>query len=83
MISFIEFRIIRPIKQDVFKVEWIDIQTPEGSFVIGLNHLPLISKLENRGKLTFKKKDGKTEQIDTYGGFFKVENNKAIAVLEI
>lgn len=83
MINFIEFRIIRPSKQDVFEVEWIDIQTPEGSFIIGFNHLPLLSRLEDREKLTFKKKDGKADQVDTYGGFFRIENNKAIAILGI
>ncbi|MFH1644019.1 MAG: hypothetical protein ABIA74_02480 [bacterium] len=81
--NFLELKIIRPTKQEVFQVEWIDIQSPAGSFVVGVNHIPLISRLKKKGQISFKKYDGKTELIDTYGGFFKVEDNKAEVILEI
>ena len=81
--NFIEFTIVRPDKSEVFEVEWIDVQSPAGSFVVGLNHLPLITRLKIRGELSFKIKDGKIEKIETYGGYFKIESNKAIAVLEL
>lgn len=81
--SFIDFSVIKPDKQEVFEVEWVDVQTPVGSFVIGLNHLPFITSLKKKGKLSFKLKNGKIEKIDIYGGFFQIEDNKAIAILEL
>lgn len=81
--KFIELEIIKPNKVETFQVEWISIQSPTGNFVVGLNHLPLVSRLKYRGKLVFKPYDKEETEIDTYVGFFKIKNNKALVILNI
>ena len=81
--KFIEFKIVRPDKTQLFHVEWISVQSPTGNFIVGWNHIPLVSRLKYRGKLIFKPQDKEEIEIDTYRGFFKIKDNKALVILDI
>ncbi|MBD3231459.1 hypothetical protein GF322_02235 [Candidatus Dependentiae bacterium] len=78
--KFFELKIIRANGNESVMVEWVDVQSPNGNFVVAYNSLPIISLLKDRGKFKYKEK-GIIEEFDTYGGIFKVENNKAIVIL--
>ena len=79
-----ELEIIRPTKTTKHAVEWIDIQSPTGNFIVGPDNEPLVSILKDRSKIKYK--DVQIENIqtfDSYGGVFKVENNKAVFILDL
>jgi F0F1-type ATP synthase epsilon subunit len=76
--------IIRPTKKEVLEIEWVELQSPTGNFVVGPNHSPLVSILKERGKMLYKKvQSEKTESVDIYGGVFKVQNDHGIVILDI
>ena len=80
----IELQIIRPTSKEVVDVEWVDVQTPSGDFVIGKDHSPLVSTLKERGRITYRKYNSKHIQVvDCYGGILKVENNVAVVILDL
>jgi len=79
-----EFEIVRTGINKIVKVEWVEVQSPTGDFVVGSGHSPLVSTLKNRGKLKYKDfVSKKVVEINVYGGIFKVQENKAIAILDL
>lgn len=80
--EILELEIITRKDAKQIPVEWINVQSPTGNFVVGPDHAPLVSLLKERGKLTYKEHEGKEVSIDTYGGIFKVDGNKATVILD-
>ncbi len=75
--------IISPIELKEFTIEWVEIESPTGSFVVGPLHSPIISVLKKRGFLTYKLKDGDMVKIEIMGGgLFKMAENKAVLLLD-
>jgi F0F1-type ATP synthase epsilon subunit len=84
MEPFIELQIIRPTSKENLNVEWVEVESPNGNFVIGPGHLPLISTLKERGRIIYKKAGtDKLIIIDSYGGFVRVQDDKAVAILDL
>jgi F0F1-type ATP synthase epsilon subunit len=84
MEEFIELQIIRPTSKEIVNVEWIEIESPSGNFVVGAGHLPLISILKVRGRVIYKKAGtDKLKIVDSYGGFFKIQDDKATVILDL
>lgn len=80
----IELQIIRPTSKEIIEVEWLDVQTPTGNFIIGKNHSPLVSILKERGRITYRKVKAKhIKVVDCYGGFIKAENNIVKVILNL
>ena len=79
----ITFEIITPQSHKKIEVEWIEIESPSGSFVIGPNHLPLVSLVSRKGRLSFKLSDQSVESIYPSHGIFLVNNNYARAIVDI
>ncbi|MFH1461622.1 MAG: hypothetical protein ABIF12_01625 [bacterium] len=79
-----ELKIIRPTKQNIHNVEWIDVKTPSGNFFIAAEHCDLITILKERSPLTYKKvNDLEPESINCYGGILKIENGKVTIILDL
>lgn len=79
-----EIKIIRPTSEDTYNIEWIDIKTPTGNFLVGPEHYDLITKLKERDKLTYKKvTESEPESVNCYGGILKIENGKVIIILDL
>ena len=79
-----EFEIIRPRSIEKLNVEWLEIQSPTGDFVVGPGHSPVVSVLKERSKLIFKKIGAlKPDSFDVYGGVFRCVANKAVAILDL
>ncbi len=84
MNKVIELQIIRPTSKEVLNVDWIDIQTPTGNFVVGPDHSPLVSILKERGHFSYRKVGSQNiKVVDSYGGFLKVQDNKALIILDV
>ncbi len=84
MDAFIELQIIRSSSKETVNVEWIEIESPSGNFVVGPGHLPLISILKKKGRVIYKKADSdKLKIIDSYGGIFRVQDDKATVILDL
>lgn len=81
-IPTLELEIISPTKSNKISIQWIEIESPNGSFLVGINHSPLISIIKKKGILVYKKKDGKEIATEVYGGIFKVAHNKATIILD-
>jgi len=77
-----ELEIISKTETKKVSVFWVEIESPNGNFVVGPDHIPLVSLLKDRGKLTYKEYNGGEHSIDTYQGVFKIANNKAIVILK-
>ena len=82
--QFFELEIVRSTTKENIFVEWVEIQSPTGSFMVGPGHLPLISVLSDRSKVVYKKVESlEPEAIDVYGGLFKVQSNLAMVILDL
>ena len=73
--------IVTPSSCEKVKIQWVEIESPNGSFLVGYNHSSLISLIKKKSKLTYKNFEGKEVVLDVYGGIFKVTNNQALALL--
>ena len=83
MTDAFELEIIHKTESKTIRVAWIEVQSPTGNFIVGPDHTALVSLLKYRGTLTYKEFQGAEQAIDTYGGIFKVDENKAVVFLEI
>lgn len=79
----IEFEIVTPQSQNIIQVEWIEIQSPTGNFVIGPNHRPLVSLVIRKGKLSYKPVSGNVTYIYPSEGIFIISNNRARALVDV
>lgn len=77
-----QFEIITPQITKTIMVEWVEIESPNGSFLVGPNHSPLVSLIKNQSTITYKQTDHEPYFYTATQGIFKVSNNKAIALLD-
>lgn len=77
-----ELEIVFKTESKKVTVLWIEIESPNGDFLVGPDHSPLVSLLKKPGKMRFQEFNGPERSYDVFGGIFKVSNNKAIAVLD-
>jgi F0F1-type ATP synthase epsilon subunit len=77
-----ELEIVSKHESKKVTVVWIEIESPNGDFLVGPDHSPLVSQLKKPGKLRFQEFNGPEKSYDVFGGLFKISNNKAIAILD-
>ncbi|MFA6263095.1 MAG: hypothetical protein WCW33_03755 [Candidatus Babeliales bacterium] len=76
------FEVFASTFSEIHTVEWIEVEGPNGSFLVGPGHSPLISIIKKRSTITYKKTNTEQNTIEASGGIFKVANNKAIILLD-
>ncbi len=84
-IDAFELEIIKKTGTKKVTVNWIEIDGPTGNFIIGPDHTPLVSLLKYRGFVKYKEHSSDkeaVETIDTYGGIFSINNNKAVIIID-
>ncbi|MFH0898312.1 MAG: hypothetical protein V1855_01925 [bacterium] len=75
--------IISPEIAEKMDIEWIEIESPTGSFLVGPNHSTLISIIKKKSIIVYQKKATLEKiAIDASGGIFSVHNNHAIILLD-
>jgi F0F1-type ATP synthase epsilon subunit len=80
--SVFELTIMTPMACTKITVEWVEIESPTGSFLIGAGHSPLVSIIKNKGSIIYKKPHEEPIQMHVSEGFFKIEKNRAVAMLD-
>lgn len=63
-------------------VEWVEIESPTGSFLVGPDHSPLVSIVKPKSIITYKDENGNEQVEEAPGGFFKIKDNEAILLLD-
>ena len=77
-----ELKMISPDSSEEIIIEWIEIESPTGSFLVGHDHSPLVSIVKKKSIVCYKKMDGETISLDAPGGIFKIIDNKATILLD-
>ena len=81
--TYFTLEIISPIDSKEITIEWVEVESPNGSFIVGAGHSPIISVLKKRGFLTYKPKGGESMKIEIMsGGLFKATEKKAVILLD-
>jgi len=77
-----ELEIISPTSNRVEMVEWIEVESPTGSFFVGPNHSPLVSLIKPQSPFNYKKVDEQEQQsFIVHEGFFQVSPGNKVAVI--
>ncbi len=74
--------IISPIAKESLNVLWVEIESPTGSFLVGIDHCPLISLIKQKSTIFYKTATEEVSRKLHSGGIFQVEDNKAQIILE-
>lgn len=82
--KYFDLEIVSSSSNDAFVIEWIEVYGLGGSFLVGPDHSPLVSIVAGGSNLIYRKRDSSFNQEipASSGGIFKVENNKAIVLLD-
>ena len=78
----IELKVVTPTESRFLKVDWIELESPNGGFVVGPGHESLISMIKAKSKFSYKTVQGDFVIMETLGGIFTVDQNKAVALLD-
>ena len=78
----LSLEIISPTLAQQLTVEWIEVESPTGSFFVGPNHSPLISIIKNKSNLLYKTEGNEPTAVVTTHGVFYIEENKAVVILD-
>ncbi len=79
---YFTLEIISPTNTEVHSIEWIEIESPTGSFLVGPCHSPLISIIKQKTSLLYKKTNAEECTLSIQKGVFYVKDNKAVALVD-
>lgn len=77
-----QLEITTPTSSQEATIEWIEVESPTGSFLVGPDHSHLISIIKNKSSITYKKVDTQIMSHDVTSGIFSIIDNKAIVLLD-
>jgi len=75
-----DFTIISPSGKKTYPINWIEINTPKGNFVIQPGHAPTIMSLSKKKPLTFGLKNGKRESLIIQEGIISIARTHATVI---
>ena len=75
-----DFMIISPSSKKIYPVNWIEINTTKGNFIIQPGHAPMIIALSKKRPLTFGLKTGKRESIMIQEGIISITRTEATLI---
>ena len=77
-----ELEIITPEYTKKYSIEWVQIESPTGSFFVGPDHSPLVSIIKMQSTVSYKPVDASECFLPVTQGIFKVDNQKALILLD-
>lgn len=77
-----DLTILTPTKKTVFRISWIEIDTPSGNFVIQTGHIPTFIPLSKSSNAIIQLQTGKLELIPITSGIIEITRTSAILLLE-
>ena len=78
----LNLELIGPNLSKKFNVQWIEIESPTGSFLVGIDHCPLVSIIKQNSKIIYKEFEGEESFIEIAGGFLSVYQNNAVILVD-
>lgn len=78
-----EFYIITTFKKITKEVDWLDITTTVGGFIIQPEHAPMVASLKPDSIITLGLVTGKQETIKARHGIIRVERNNVTMLGDI
>jgi len=74
--------ILRPFSEEKKAIDWVSLECPGGSFVVGPGHRPLVNMLSGSGVVTYKVGGLEdTIEVPEQGGLVHVVGNQVILFL--
>jgi F0F1-type ATP synthase epsilon subunit len=64
-----------------FESDWLEVEAPNGSFVICPGHFDIVSLLKPNGELTFKNKTGTIAALKVPGGLVVAQNGAEVTII--
>jgi len=78
-----KLRIINPTESTELEIVWLEINTPDGNFIIQNGHIPTTFLLSPSKELKYCFKTGKQDFLTvTKGGILEVTKEEIIALLK-
>ena len=75
-----KLRLIRPTEEKNFTIDWLEIETPAGNFVIHGGHAPTLLSLLPDHDIIFKLKSGRQEAVRLSGGMVEITRESATII---
>ncbi len=76
-----ELTLIGPTSSQTLDINWLEVATHEGNFVILPGHMPMIILLAPNKELTMERTDGSTMVMTIAGGFLEVTRTAVMLIL--
>ncbi|HEX2978439.1 MAG TPA: hypothetical protein VHO47_04945 [Candidatus Babeliales bacterium] len=76
-----DFTIISPREKKELAISWLEVNTPNGNFIIQRGHAPMIVLVSPNQPLTVCLKNGKQETFCTPGGILEITRTAAFLLL--
>jgi ATP synthase, Delta/Epsilon chain, beta-sandwich domain. len=70
-----------PAEYKNIEVVWLEINTPQGNFVIQEGHVPMIITLSENLPLSYRLKNGKQESIMISRGVASIDRHTATVII--
>ena len=78
-----ELHIISPTSTNKLSIEWLEVETPKGSFVIQHGHAPLLLILAHNKPITFVKTgSNKHESIPVGSGILESDRTQITIIMQ-
>lgn len=75
-----DLTIISPMSKKIYKITWIEINTPKGNFVIQPGHAPMIMTLAKKRSVTFSLENGNRESILINEGIISIDRTSTTII---
>ncbi len=76
-----ELKLIGPMSSQSMQVNWLEVETQQGSFVIMPGHMPMVVLLAENKEITMELEDGSTTLMTIVGGILEVTRNTLTLIL--
>lgn len=82
MADTITLSIISPAQIKTVEIEWLEVESPSGSFTITPGHSPVVSMIKNKSSIVFKEKNLDPETLVVSQGIAIVNESLIRIILE-
>ncbi len=76
-----EFKLVGPTKAQSMHINWLEVQTQQGNFVILPGHAPMVVLLAHNKEITMELEDGSTTLMTIVGGILEVTRDSLTLIL--
>lgn len=73
--------IISPTQEKTETITWLEINTPQGNFVIQPGHAPMLITLAPDKKFIYESSDGKKNSLPASGGLAHIKRDSITIIL--